>query len=128
MRVCLVQVNLAVDLMSAPTWIWSRYPDAASHDADGRTYSRLSWFHGLSNAAARQFLSQVSMHLAKHYVGCIVALQPVYNNAYQVHVKPASPVAKSDCRCRLQMMQMIGYDHYDHKDLIMFCANHTRCV
>ncbi|GIM09853.1 hypothetical protein Vretimale_13654, partial [Volvox reticuliferus] len=78
-----LKVNFAVDLVTAPTWIWKRYPDAVSYDADGRKYGRLSWFHKLGNAAAGEFLTHVTTHLANGYQGCIVAVQPVYNNAYQ---------------------------------------------
>lgn len=79
-----VQVNFAVDLVTAPQWMWARYPDAGATDADGRKYGRMSWFHSLGNAAARQFLNHVLTHLINGYSGCIVAVQPVYNNAYQV--------------------------------------------
>ncbi|GIL48592.1 hypothetical protein Vafri_4654, partial [Volvox africanus] len=78
-----LKVNFAVDLVTAPTWVWERYPDAISCDSDGRKYVRLSWFHSLGNAAAREFLTHVATHLANGYQGCIVAVQPVYNNAYQ---------------------------------------------
>ncbi|GLC41863.1 hypothetical protein PLESTM_001259300 [Pleodorina starrii] len=78
-----LKVNMAVDLVTAPHWIWKRYPDAGAHDSDNRKYSRLSWFHTLSAGAGRNFLTNVATHLANGYAGCIVAVQPVYNNAYQ---------------------------------------------
>ncbi|KXZ54055.1 hypothetical protein GPECTOR_5g163 [Gonium pectorale] len=78
-----LKVNLVLNVMNPPSWIWDRYPDARAVDADGRAYSHISWFHPLSGEAARRHLEAVSSHLARRYPDCAVAMQPVYNNAYE---------------------------------------------
>ena len=39
------QVDLIVDLLNPPKWFLTKYHDARPYDADGRNYTRLSWFH-----------------------------------------------------------------------------------
>ncbi|PNH04709.1 hypothetical protein TSOC_009088 [Tetrabaena socialis] len=74
---------MILDLVAAPQWLWDRYYDARAFDSDGRNYTRLSWFHPLGGEAARAFLGKAAAHLAQAYPGCIQAIQPVYNNAYE---------------------------------------------
>ncbi|KXZ41551.1 hypothetical protein GPECTOR_399g226 [Gonium pectorale] len=78
-----LKVDLILDMMEAPMWIWQRYPDAAAYDTDGRNYTRPSWFHPLTGDAIRRHLEAVSLHLAQNYPGCAVAIQPVFNNEYE---------------------------------------------
>ncbi|KAG2425719.1 hypothetical protein HXX76_013561 [Chlamydomonas incerta] len=78
-----LQVDLIVDLLNPPDWMWRLYPDARPFDSDGRNYTRLSWFHPLGNKAALTLLGAVATHLATNYPGCAKAIQPVYNNEYE---------------------------------------------
>ncbi len=77
-------MDLVVDLRSAPDWVFQKYPGCFSVDSTGRKYEKaLSMFHKEANVAALGFLRNVSEHLAKKFEGCMVGIQPTYNNEYE---------------------------------------------
>ncbi|KXZ54054.1 hypothetical protein GPECTOR_5g162 [Gonium pectorale] len=78
-----LKVDLILDMVTAPAWLWTRYHDAAAYDSEGRNYTRISIYHPLSGVVGRRHLEAISSHLAKTYPGCAVAIQPVYNNEYE---------------------------------------------
>ncbi len=88
------QVALVLDLARAPRWLFAKYPDARSQDSHGRSYELLSWSHEVANKAALGFLGDIAGHLAQTHSGCVTAMQPVYNNEYQVGTARVNRIVK----------------------------------
>lgn len=95
------QVALVLDLARAPQWLFAKYPDARSKDSHGRSYELLSWSHEEANKAALGFLGDIAGHLAQTHRGCVTAMQPVYNNEYQVGTARVNRVARTRASCML---------------------------
>ncbi|KXZ54064.1 hypothetical protein GPECTOR_5g171 [Gonium pectorale] len=76
-------VNIIIDMLRSPGWLFRKHPDSRAVDSGGRSYSHMSWFHTAANRLAIDMLRQLGEHMVKGFPGCVVAIQPVYNNEYE---------------------------------------------
>ncbi|KXZ54056.1 hypothetical protein GPECTOR_5g164 [Gonium pectorale] len=78
-----LKVAFILDMVRAPAWVFTKFPDAKAMDSHYRQYQLLSWFHAEAHKVAQETLRNVVSHMANSYRECLSAVQPVYNNEYE---------------------------------------------
>ncbi|MFO0704591.1 MAG: alpha-amylase family protein [Candidatus Andersenbacteria bacterium] len=68
------------EYQAAPTWLFERYPEAASQDFDGTHYPQLSFTHKAGNEAYQSYLREAVQHYTSRYGDRMLAFNPNLNN------------------------------------------------